>query len=95
MPRLTYDVNIRGAANGLIVQVGCQTLVFQNADTEQFLTDLRGYLTGGHAALKDLAQKYCPDMEDIPGPPVERSHLDAGQGLRLNDCLTTSVVSQY
>ena len=58
MAKLNYDVRIQGADNGVIVNVGCKTLVFKNTETDDFLVDLKALLSGEENALR---QKYYPE----------------------------------
>lgn len=58
MAKLSYDVRIQGADNGVIVNVGCKTLVFKNTETDDFLADLKALLAGEETTLR---QKYYPE----------------------------------
>lgn len=58
MAKLSYDVRIQGVDNGVIVNVGCKTLVFKNTETDDFLADLKALLFGEENALR---QKYYPE----------------------------------
>lgn len=45
--RIEHEVTIEGADNGLVIQIGCKRLVFTDGNVDEFLRDLKIYLTGG------------------------------------------------
>jgi hypothetical protein len=59
-----YEVIIGGASNGVVVRLGCKTLVFKTEELGDFLADLSEYLTGGYAAYQKLSAKYF-DLETL------------------------------
>lgn len=68
MAKLSYEIMIQAADNGVIVRVGCKTLVFKDTDTDVFLTDLKALLAGDEHALR---QKYYPqDMDAKINPGI-------------------------
>lgn len=63
-----YPVTIKKAANGFIVDVGCQTLVFENQT--MLLAQLDKYLTDPQKAEKEFNEKYYPEkLNSEPVPP--------------------------
>ncbi len=58
MAKFNYDVSIRPVSNGVILSIGCKTLVFQDSDIPEMLVDIQSYLTGGRAEETKLARKY-------------------------------------
>ena len=81
MAKLSYDVRIQGADNGVIVNVGCKTLVFKNTETDDFLADLKALLSGEENALR---QKYYP--EDMS------AKLGYARDVPANECCTAAQV---
>jgi hypothetical protein len=62
MARIEYDVHINGADNGVIIQIGCKTLVFKDVEVPGALADLSTYLTGGFDAMCSLRDRYFGDL---------------------------------
>lgn len=56
------EVTIRKVLNGLVITVGCQTLVFNS--TDQFLGALRGYIADPEQTEKQWLEAY-----KVPAPP--------------------------
>lgn len=56
MAKLNHEVVIQRADNGVVVRVGCKTLVF--TDISEFVTDLERLLNGEESALRG---KYYPE----------------------------------
>lgn len=79
MAKLNYDVRINGADNGIIVNVGCKTLVFKNTETDDFLADLKALLSGEENTLR---QKYYP--EDMA--PKTLDGIGNTRAVYANDC---------
>lgn len=79
MARIEYDVHINGADNGIVIQIGCKTLVFKNEEVPAALADLSEYLTDGYDALHTLRAKYFKEskpeiqagcaMQEAPAQP--------------------------
>jgi len=67
MAKTNYHVQIQGADNGILVEVGCKRLVFKTDEIDTFLSDLKLFITGGYAAEKTLRQQYFGD-DDAPIP---------------------------
>lgn len=61
MARLNYEVQISGADNGLVVRLGCKTIVFKDSDMAEFLADLSTYLTKGREGEMEMYKKYFGD----------------------------------
>ena len=53
-----WDVRIKRVGNGIITEVGCKTLVFQEKDYDEFLSDFAVYLKGTPEELQKLYKKY-------------------------------------
>ena len=70
MSKAPYEVNITSADNGIIVRVGCKTLVFGTSQVIPAMQDIQEYLTGGHKAYQRLHQKYFP-LDKIDNGPNE------------------------
>lgn len=63
-----YSVTIKKAANGFVVEVGCQTLVFENQT--MLLAQLDKYLTDPRRAEREFNEKYYPGkLSSEPVPP--------------------------
>jgi hypothetical protein len=58
-----YEVTIRKAVNGLIVAVGCKTLVFERPETALDL--LRLYYTNPSLAIRKLRESFPHDLGEI------------------------------
>lgn len=65
MARLEYDVTISGADNGLIVRIGCKTLVFLDGNIKEFIDDLTTYLQGGYDGFKAMQTKYFLESSNV------------------------------
>ena len=66
-------ITINKAMNGYIVQVGCQTLVFETA--ANFLYELTKYLKDPQGVEAFYLDMYAPEKADEPFPTAR----DAGQ----------------
>jgi hypothetical protein len=69
----SWDVNISPVDNGIIVHVGCKTLVFSHRDQQEFLDLLKRYLNGEQ---KKIAKEFgWLEGLDVPQPcaPEERT----------------------
>ena len=59
MKKFNHQVRINSADNGIIVDIGCKTLVFVGAiQQEEFLSDLKDLLNGKET---ELHEKYFPE----------------------------------
>ena len=65
MARLEYEVTINGADNGLIVRIGCKTLVFLDGNIKEFIDDFTTYLQGGYDGYKAMHTKYFPESPEV------------------------------
>ena len=81
MSKQQYQLNITSADNGIIVQIGCKTLVFSTPQIADAMLDITGYLTGGQKAYQRLYKKYFP--EDLNKALVERAPEPCNT---YNDC---------
>lgn len=92
MARTEYDVVIRGASNGIQMQIGCKTLVFADKDVREAMDDLCDYLTDKTGKeYEELYRKYFSGdnrglgmaqpvyQDEIAREPVETTR--AGRGL--------------
>lgn len=78
MQRPEYDVVISGADNGIIVKIGCKTLIFKETEMGEFMADLSTFITGGYRGYQELRKKYyaeemasetkCDSAQDVPPP---------------------------
>jgi hypothetical protein len=55
-------VEISGAENGWVVQVGCKKFIFADHQLADFLADLRKFMGGGYEASRELRKKYLKDQ---------------------------------
>jgi hypothetical protein len=62
MAEIEYTVEINGAANGVVVRIGCKNLVFKDTEVQSLMSDLTQYLTGGRDTYRVLYEKYFPDQ---------------------------------
>lgn len=58
MIKFSYEVRINRADNGIIVNVGCKTLVFKETEIGEFLADLGTLINHGE---QELRPKYFPE----------------------------------
>ncbi len=70
MIKLNYPVNINPANNGIIVNVGCKTLVFEESNIDVFLKDLKTLILEGSDVLYEKYIGKLPD-EAPEFPPTE------------------------
>lgn len=68
MSKAQYEVNITSADNGIIIRIGCKTLVFSSSQIITAMQDVQEYLTGGHKAYQRLHKKYFPHEQINNGP---------------------------
>lgn len=60
------NISIRKVMNGFIVDVGCQTLVFETH--ERLLIELRRYLENSETVEKEYTERYGMQGGGLPGP---------------------------
>ena len=78
MARLEYEVKIVGADNGLIVFIGCKTLVFLDGNIKEFIDDLTTYLQGDYDGYRAMLTKYFPESLNVP---ANCNSAQVGQGI--------------
>ena len=61
MAQTEYEVIIKGASNGMIMQIGCKTLVFSTKEIPEAMVDLQTYLTEGYRGHDRMGKKYFPE----------------------------------
>ena len=66
MAQFPWNVSIRPANRGIIVEVGCQTMVFVDKEIPEFLQDLNDLITNPKTHAK-LRKKYYPEDEPCNG----------------------------
>ena len=62
MKRLPYKIEIKGAENGVMVEVGCVLLVYHQSDFATLLNDLEAYLKNPDVAIKDIKRRENIDL---------------------------------
>lgn len=66
MAKLQYDVEISNANNGLIVRVGCKTIVAKDNEIDDVFEDLKQICRGGYKAATKLRKKYGIEDDEVP-----------------------------
>jgi hypothetical protein len=69
--KLEYEIVVRGADNGVVVNIGCKTLVFMNGiPLLEFMEDFKEYVTGGRGSFVKLHNKYFGEISKDIGCDV-------------------------
>lgn len=100
-------IGIEPAANGFIVQFGCQRLVYESIDV--LVCDLRDYLQNPEETETRLAKAKCFNLKHTLGPmpvgysqettapdpgPYENTSQRAGLGMDRPECYPTQYGTQ-
>ena len=64
MKKAEYQVNIESCDNGLIVRVGCKTLVVLEGQIDDAFDDIKKLMTGGWEGQKEVRKKWLNDQDD-------------------------------
>lgn len=82
--KASYNIKIVPADNGVIVEVGCKTLVFAYGDYDRFFTLLRRYLSGDEVNIrKELGLGDGPPVcytEDVPDSNLSERQMPRETG---------------
>ena len=80
------QITINKALNGFIVNVGCQTLVFE--DYERLLVELRRYFISPEVTEKEYLEKYGVNLDLVgpinPAPTLYYREPQACETARIN-----------
>ena len=68
--RTGHDISIKMADNGIILQIGCKTLVFGENDVPRAMDDLKQYILGDYQVRETLHEKYFPSDYGEPNKTV-------------------------
>ena len=63
MKKAEYQVIIESCDNGLIVRVGCKTLVVLEGQIDDAFDDIKKLMTGGWEGQKEVRKKWLNDLE--------------------------------
>ena len=77
MQKSEYGVSIESADNGIIVRVGCKTLVVLEENIGIALADIKLLLFGGWEAQRELRKKYLGESEEKLNGCVTNAGIEA------------------
>ena len=66
-------IKIRHASNGIIVEVGCVKLVYQQSQLDMFSDDLLLYVRDPEAGYKNIRERWQIYEEDEGQPVAEKA----------------------
>lgn len=68
MRKAEYQVSIESCDNGLIVRVGCKTVIVTEDKIDEALQDIKQYLTTGYPGQREVRKKWLTEEEDTCEP---------------------------